>query len=128
MHAAHIYPTWVSEETCSTECVDIRGDEEFCVATSTCQHSTWRKAFDRHTANQADLMGFDLPTSESHCEVWGDLDRCDGTLCDVDHECQSGCCGSFVSFTHNRCLPLIGNYCAGRDTTRKSHHRSERRR
>lgn len=87
MHAAHIYPTWVSESTCSTECVDIRGDEEFCVATSTCQHSTWRKAFDRHKANQADLVGFDLPTSESHCEVWGDLNRCDGTLCDVDHEC-----------------------------------------
>ena len=46
--ASHIYPTWVSEGTCSTKCVDIRGEEEFCVATSTCEHATWRKAFDRH--------------------------------------------------------------------------------
>jgi len=55
----------------------------------------------------------------SHCEVWGDFNRCDGTLCDEDHECQSSCCGSFVSFTHNRCLPILGDYCAGRDTTRR---------
>lgn len=57
--------------------------------------------------------------SMSHCEVWGDMNRCDGTLCEEDHECQSGCCGAFVSFTHHRCLPILGDYCAGRDTTRK---------
>ena len=39
----HIYPSWVSEGTCTTKCVDIRGEEEFCVATSTCEHATWRK-------------------------------------------------------------------------------------
>ena len=47
VQASHIYPTWVSEGTCSTKCVDIRGEEEFCVATSVCEHSTWRKAFER---------------------------------------------------------------------------------
>ena len=41
--AVHIYPSWVSEGTCSTKCVDIRGEEEFCVATATCEHATWRK-------------------------------------------------------------------------------------
>lgn len=61
--------------------------------------------------------------SLSSCEVWGDLNRCDGTLCEDDHECQSGCCGAFVSFTHHRCLPILGDYCAGRDTTRR-HSRS----
>lgn len=60
--------------------------------------------------------------SQSHCAIWGDLDRCDGALCGTDHECQSGCCGSFVSFTHDRCLPVVGDYCAGRDNTRNSHH------
>ena len=50
----------------------------------------------------------------------GDRNRCDGTLCGEDYECQSGCCGGFVSFTARRCLPIIGDYCAGRDTTR--HH------
>ena len=99
---SHIYPTWVSEGTCSTKCVDIRGEEEFCVATSTCEHSTWRKAFDRHKSKSSEeaLNSFELPMSMSHCEVWGELNRCDGTLCDEDHECQSGCCGAFVSFTH----------------------------
>ena len=114
----HLYPTWVSEGTCSTKCVDMRNDEEFCVATSACEHATWRKTFDKHRSL---VDGFELPTSLSHCEVWGDTNRCDGTLCDVDHECQTGCCGAFVSFTHHRCLPLIGDYCPGRDTTRKYH-------
>ena len=118
---SHIYPTWVSEGTCSTKCVDIRGEEEFCVATSVCEHSTWRKAFDRHKAGTNELATYETTTSISSCEVWGDLNRCDGTLCDVDHECQSGCCGAFVSFTHHRCLPILGDYCPGRDTTR---HRS----
>ena len=86
-HAAHIYPTWVSEGTCSTKCVDIRGEEEFCVATSTCEHSTWRKAFDLHSEKESALNGFELPMSKSHCEVWGDQNRCDGTLCDDDQEC-----------------------------------------
>jgi len=121
--AAHIYPTWVSEGTCSTKCVDIRGEEEFCVATSACEHSTWRKAFDRHSKKVTELNGFEVPMSTSHCEVWGDQNRCDGTLCDADQECQSGCCGNFVSFTHDRCLPTLGDYCAGRDTTRKHLHR-----
>ena len=116
---AHIYPTWVSESTCSTKCVDIRVEEEFCVATSACEHATWRKAFDRHSSQEEALNTFEVPMSSTHCEVWGDQNRCDGTLCDVDSECQSSCCGSFVSFTHNRCLPLIGSYCAGRDVTRK---------
>ena len=105
MNAIHIYPAWVSEDTCTTQCVDSRNDEEFCVATSHCEYSSWRKAFDNHTHTEEGLNGFLLPTSESHCEVWGDLNRCDGTLCDADMDCQSGCCGSFVSFTHNRCLP-----------------------
>ena len=119
VQAVHIYPTWVSEGTCSTKCVDIRGEEEFCVATSVCEHSTWRKAFDRHKSTSTDLNSFEPPMSLSSCEVWGDLNRCDGTLCDIDHECQSGCCGAFVSFTHQRCLPILGDYCSGRDTTRK---------
>ena len=122
----HIYPTWVSEGTCSTKCVDIRGEEEFCVATSTCEHAMWRRAFDRHKMKEKSLNDFELPMSMSHCEVWGDMNRCDGTLCDDDHECQSGCCGSFVSFTHNRCLPLLGEYCAGRDTTRHRPRHSAR--
>ena len=98
----------------------MRGEEEFCVATSACEHATWRKAFDKHKSL---VDGFELPMSLSHCDVWGDLNRCDGALCDVDHECQSGCCGAFVSFTHHRCLPILGDYCAARDKTRKySHH------
>ena len=31
---------------------------------------------------------------------------------------MSGCCGSFVSFTHDRCLPVLGDYCPGMDTSR----------
>ena len=118
----HIYPTWVSEGTCSTKCVDLRDDEEFCVATSTCEHSTWRRAFDKHLSQEESLKQYDLNMSMSHCEVFGDLNRCDGALCDVDYECQSGCCGNFISFTHKRCLPILGDYCAGRDTTRYLQH------
>lgn len=117
--AARIYPTWVSESTCSTTCVDIRGDEEFCVAAPVCENATWRKAFDRHKSTAPDLSSFETPMSLSSCEVWGDLNRCDGLLCEADNECQSTCCGAFVSFTHHRCLPLLGDYCPGRDTTRK---------
>lgn len=93
------------------------------MATSACEHATWRKAFDRHSSQEEALNGFDVPMSASHCEVWGEENRCDGTLCDDDQECQSACCGSFVSFTHNRCLPIIGDYCAGRDTTRRLKHK-----
>ena len=105
----------------------MRDDEEFCVATSTCEHTNWRKAFDKHKSL---VDGFEHEMSMSHCEVWDGSNRCDGTLCDVDHECQSGCCGAFVSFTHHRCLPILGDYCAGRDTTRhynqsKGRHSSE---
>ena len=127
LQASHIYPTWVSEGTCSTKCVDIRGEEEFCVATSVCEHSTWRKAFDKLKFNEGEqsLGGFEPPMSLSSCEVWGDTNRCDGTLCDDDHECQSGCCGAFVSFTHHRCLPILGDYCPGRDTTRKVNRKNE---
>jgi len=39
----HIYPSWVSEGTCSTKCVDIRSEEEFCVATAICEQAAWRK-------------------------------------------------------------------------------------
>ena len=63
-------------------------------------------------------MHYDHSMSISRCEIWGEVNRCDGALCDVDHECQSGCCGNFISFTHRRCLPSLGDYCAGRDTTR----------
>jgi len=56
--AVHIYPSWVSEGTCSTKCVDIRGEEEFCVATSTCEHATWRKQFDKLIAKEESLKGF----------------------------------------------------------------------
>ena len=31
---------------------------------------------------------------------------------------MSGCCGSFVSFTHDRCLPMLGDYCPGMDASR----------
>ena len=82
IEAAHIYPTWVSEGTCSTKCVDFRDDEEFCVATSMCEHSSWRKAFDKHKMREETLQDFSLPMSMSHCEVWGEMNRCDGTLCD----------------------------------------------
>ena len=58
---AHIYPSWVSEGTCSTKCVDIRGEEEFCVATSTCEHATWRKQFDKLTTKESSLKGFSVP-------------------------------------------------------------------
>lgn len=61
---------------------------------------------------------YDPWTSTSTCSIWSKTDRCDGTLCDADHECLSGCCGGFVSFTHKRCLPQLGDYCAGRDQTR----------
>lgn len=116
--APRIYPSRVSEGTCSTECVDIQDEKEYCVATSVCDQATWREAFDRLATHQSSLHGFRATDSKSHCEVWGNLNRCDGTLCGEDTECQSGCCGSFTSFTHNRCLPILGNYCAGRDTTR----------
>lgn len=119
MMVAHIYPQWVSEGTCSTKCVDLLGDEEFCVATSVCEQGTWRRAFKKHVDRHNELNDFDLSLSISHCEVWGDSNRCDGTLCDADQDCQSGCCGEFASFTHARCLPMLGNYCAGRDTTRR---------
>lgn len=89
------------------------------MATSTCEHATWRKQFDKLVMKEETLKGFEVPRSMSYCEVWGDSNRCDGTLCDDDYECQSGCCGLFVSFTHNRCLPILGDYCAGRDTTRR---------
>ena len=55
IEASHIYPTWVSEGTCSTKCVDFRDDEEFCVATSMCEHSSWRKAFDKHKMREETL-------------------------------------------------------------------------
>ena len=87
INALHIYPAWVSVDTCSTECVDSRDEEEFCVATSHCEHSTWRKAFDSHSKTVEGLNGFELPMSESYCEVWGALNRCDGTLCDDDLDC-----------------------------------------
>ena len=87
LQQAHIYPTWVAEGTCSTKCVDIRDEEEFCVATSTCEQATWRRAFDRHSAEEVTLHDYKIPMSMSHCEVWGGMNRCDGTLCDEDHEC-----------------------------------------
>ena len=114
----------MSEDTCSTKCVDIIGeeDEEFCVATSTCEHASYHRAFDKHKKKTHALKSFELHHSKSYCAIWGDVDRCDGSLCEADMECQSGCCGSFVSFTHDRCLPIVGDFCAGRDTTRKGSH------
>ena len=92
------------------------------MATSACEHASWQKAFDRHKSL---FEGFEEHSASlSYCDIWDDKNRCDGMLCDVDHECQSGCCGAFVSFTHHRCLPLLGNYCAGRDTTRKYHKKA----
>jgi len=79
-----LYPTWVSEGTCSTKCVDMRNDEEFCVATSACEHVQWRRSFDKHHSL---IDGFQVSSSLSHCDVWGGSNRCDGGLCDVDHEC-----------------------------------------
>jgi len=38
---AHVYPAWVSDTTCSTFCVDLHNEEEFCVATSICQRASW---------------------------------------------------------------------------------------
>ena len=59
--------------------------------------------------------------------MWGGNNLCDGILCGEHEECQSGCCGSFVSFTHDRCLPILGDYCPGMDDSRieyshKDHH------
>ena len=118
----HLYPTWVSDMTCSTQCVDIHQNEEFCVATSVCQHAKWHHSFLKHqTINQDELSDFNHLVSTTHCDVWGEANRCDGTLCGSDFECQSGCCGAFVSFTHERCLPVLGDYCAGRDKTREGY-------
>ena len=118
----HLYPTWVSEMTCSTQCVDIHQNEEFCVASSVCQHAKWHHSFLKHkTLNPEHLSEFDHMVSSTHCDVWGESNRCDGTLCSSDFECQSGCCGAFVSFTHERCLPMLGDYCAGRDKTREGY-------
>lgn len=73
----------------------------------------------------AELNDFSFALSMTSCDIWGDANRCDGTLCDADHECQSGCCGAFASFTHARCLPSLGNYCAGRDVTRRQAKRKK---
>ena len=90
------------------------------MATSTCEHATYHRAFEKHKAKEESLNGFDLQSSKSHCAIWGNIDRCDGALCQYDNECSSGCCGSFVAFTHDRCLPIVGDFCAGRDQTRHS--------
>ena len=145
---SHVYPAWVSDTTCSTFCVDLHNEEEFCVATSICQRASWQTSYERYVSTldepttplveEHHLEGFleaveeqevsdkgftyrelyDPWTSASTCSIWNKVDRCDGTLCDEDHECLSGCCGGFVSFTHKRCLPQLGDYCAGRDQTR----------
>lgn len=36
----------------------------------------------------------------------GLVDQCDGQKCENDKDCHSGCCGHFVSFSVQRCLPL----------------------
>ena len=56
--AAHIYPSWVSEGTCSTKCVDLRGEEEFCVATAICEHAAWRKQFDKIVSKDDSMKDF----------------------------------------------------------------------
>lgn len=67
MQSVHIYPTWVSEGTCSTKCVDIRGEEEFCVAGATCEHATWRKNLDKHILKEDVLHSFNADLSHSGC-------------------------------------------------------------
>lgn len=51
----HVYPAWVSETTCSTLCVDIHNDEEFCVATTVCQHAKWHNSFEKFKINHNEL-------------------------------------------------------------------------
>lgn len=68
-----------------------------------------------------------MSESGSHCAVWGGQNLCDGILCGEHEDCLSECCGSFVSFTHDRCLPVLGDYCPGKDASRveyshRDHH------
>ena len=114
----HVYPAWVSDSTCSTLCVDIHNDEEFCVATTVCQHAKWHNSFQKFKKGHDQLNTFEVHQSETHCGVWGGKNLCDGILCGDHTECQSTCCGSFVSFTHDRCLPVLGDYCPGKDLSR----------
>lgn len=114
----HVYPAWVSETTCSTLCVDIHNDEEYCVATTVCQHAKWHNTFEKFKIGHDQLEDFSLYESETGCGLWGGDNLCDGSLCGAHDECMSGCCGSFVSFTHDRCLPVLGDYCPGMDTSR----------
>jgi len=85
--AAHIYPTWVSEGTCSTKCVDIRGEEEFCVAPATCDLATWSKNLEKHILKEQSLHNLKADQSHTACNVWGETNMCDGILCSQDHEC-----------------------------------------
>ena len=40
----------------------------------------------------------------------GTRDLCDGSVCFWDSDCNSGCCGHFISFALMRCLPLTDDY------------------
>lgn len=50
----------------------------------------------------------EMPTyrGKDGCKVHGTEDQCDGQPCQGDSDCNSGCCGHFVSFSLRRCLPL----------------------
>ena len=38
---------------------------------------------------------------------------CDGTICEYDGHCKSGCCTQVISQDYKRCVPLlVGDYCA----------------
>jgi len=43
------------------------------------------------------------------CKVHGNDEQCDGQPCSEDHDCLSGCCGTFISFNLRRCLPLTSD-------------------
>ena len=45
------------------------------------------------------------------CRTHGHDMLCDGFICAVGTDCQSGCCASFDPLTENYCQPLINDIC-----------------
>ena len=47
------------------------------------------------------------------CHEQGLKHLCDGTICEYDGHCKSGCCTQVISQNYKRCIPLlVGDYCA----------------
>ena len=46
------------------------------------------------------------------CYAYGDVDRCDGMMCEDDNECVSSCCSRVSPDGYKQCHPQIeGGFC-----------------